>query len=188
MTRTPEKPLLLFLDTEFTNLDEPRHLISLGLVAETGEKFYAELTDGWQLKDCSPFVWKNILPLLEEGAAQMDRATAADSLARWISSFKRPVRIVSDAKEFDWPLLQTLLEGCWPANLLPGCISFHTSFFAIDFTNQLELERQRYFFNRRRITGRMLEHHALYDAQALRRQWRLAERLSPEMIRRVLGW
>ncbi|MCE1226273.1 MAG: 3'-5' exoribonuclease [Geobacteraceae bacterium] len=188
MSKPDKHTLLLFLDTEFTDLDEPRYLISLGLAAETGETFYAELTDGWQLRNCSPFVWKNILPLLEEGADQMDRATAACSLTNWISSFDQPVRIVSDAKEFDWPLLQELLEEHWPDNLLHSCISFHTSFFPIEVSNELELTRQRYFFVQRRMIGRLLEHHALHDARALRRQWQQAERLAPEMIRRMKSW
>ncbi len=45
----------VFLDTEYTNISQPA-LISIGLVADDGREFYAELTDGWLACDCSPFV------------------------------------------------------------------------------------------------------------------------------------
>ncbi len=35
----------VFFDTEFTGLRQQTTLISIGLVAETGETFYAELTE-----------------------------------------------------------------------------------------------------------------------------------------------
>ena len=35
----------IFFDTEFTGLHQNTTLISIGLVAETGQTFYAELTD-----------------------------------------------------------------------------------------------------------------------------------------------
>lgn len=43
----------IFLDTEFTGLVQQSTLLSLALVAETGEEFYAELTDYYtsQLSD-----------------------------------------------------------------------------------------------------------------------------------------
>jgi uncharacterized protein YprB with RNaseH-like and TPR domain len=34
----------LFLDTEFTGLHQNTTLISIGLIADTGDTFYAELT------------------------------------------------------------------------------------------------------------------------------------------------
>jgi hypothetical protein len=41
----------IYLDTEFTNLEDPS-LISLGMVAESGQECYRELTTGWALADC----------------------------------------------------------------------------------------------------------------------------------------
>ena len=35
----------IFFDTEFTGLHQNTTLISIGLIAETGQTFYAELTD-----------------------------------------------------------------------------------------------------------------------------------------------
>lgn len=35
----------IFFDTEFTGLHKDTSLISIGLVSENGQKFYAEITD-----------------------------------------------------------------------------------------------------------------------------------------------
>ncbi len=50
--------MLLFLDTEYTGFGQPHpKLISLALVAEDGRReFYIELTDTWQVEDCTEFV------------------------------------------------------------------------------------------------------------------------------------
>lgn len=37
--------MIIFFDTEFTGLHKDTTLISIGLVSETGEKFYAEFDD-----------------------------------------------------------------------------------------------------------------------------------------------
>ena len=46
----------IFLDTEFTGLTQSAQLISLALVADTGEEFYAEFTD-YELVDASDWMW-----------------------------------------------------------------------------------------------------------------------------------
>lgn len=50
----------IFFDTEFTGLHQNTTLISIGLIAENGQTFYAELTDydksqidGWIQKKCN---------------------------------------------------------------------------------------------------------------------------------------
>lgn len=56
----------LFFDCEFTDFNRPRP-ISLGLVSESGEKFYREIADRWKLGQCSLFVVAWVLPLLSSG-------------------------------------------------------------------------------------------------------------------------
>jgi hypothetical protein len=55
-----------FLDTEFTHFDSPK-IISLGLVGDNGEEFYRELSDTWNLAECSLFVVGQVLPTLDGG-------------------------------------------------------------------------------------------------------------------------
>jgi hypothetical protein len=54
--------MLAFLDTEFTDFVRP-DLISIALVGEDGQEFYAE-RDGYYQTDCSGFVRQIVQPLL----------------------------------------------------------------------------------------------------------------------------
>jgi len=57
--------LKIFLDCEFTQLNQYSKLISLALVSQSGEEFYVELTNTYSLDDCSDFVIQNVLPQLD---------------------------------------------------------------------------------------------------------------------------
>ena len=153
------KTRLIFLDTEFTSLEHGK-LISIGLVAESGESFYAELTDGWQLADCSGFARETVLPLLQGGAAAMDRATARKRLKQWIDGFGAPVWVLSDATDFDWPLVKRLLSGAMPQNLIQFPALFNPA-------NFVDLQPQLLECRERTLAGRP-EHYALNDAEVLR--------------------
>ena len=50
----------IFFDTEFTGLRKDTTLISIGLVAESGDKFYAEFTD-YNEKMCDDWIRHNVL-------------------------------------------------------------------------------------------------------------------------------
>jgi predicted phosphodiesterase len=54
-------PIKVFIDTEFTDSVDC-HLISLGMAAETGENFYAEVP--YPYEACSEFVRETVIPLL----------------------------------------------------------------------------------------------------------------------------
>ena len=57
----PSRPLWALTEcsfsshTEFTDLHWQAKLVSIGLVAEDGRTFYAELSDTYQVADCSAF-------------------------------------------------------------------------------------------------------------------------------------
>ncbi|MBO7778263.1 hypothetical protein [Burkholderia pseudomallei] len=80
--------MLLFLDTEYTGLGHrygqhgPK-LISLALVAEDGSReFYVELADTWIPEECTPFVLREVLPLLD--GPRLRHANARASLRAWL--------------------------------------------------------------------------------------------------------
>ncbi len=50
----------LFFDTEFTGLHQKTTLISIGIVAESGETFYAELTD-YDKSQCDAWINENVI-------------------------------------------------------------------------------------------------------------------------------
>lgn len=52
--------MLLFMDAEFTGLRKDTTLISLGIVAEDGKKFYAEFTD-YDENQCNQWINDNVI-------------------------------------------------------------------------------------------------------------------------------
>ncbi|MHC8304871.1 hypothetical protein [Pseudomonas sp. PB3P13] len=73
---TGEEGMKLFLDCEFTRLNRDTKLISLALVSEAGAEFYVELTDTYQVADCSHFVIQNLLPQLDHPLYRMSLVEA----------------------------------------------------------------------------------------------------------------
>jgi len=53
--------LKVFFDTEFNGLRQDTELISIGLVTEHGEKFYAEMRS-FDVESVEPFVKENVIP------------------------------------------------------------------------------------------------------------------------------
>lgn len=152
----------IFIDTEFTDFHQPR-LISIGLAADSGEAWYAELTDGWCEQDCSDFTRENVLPLLAMDETRvMTRKAAAVDLSDWlvrVSAQSFPI-IVFDA-QVDWLLLVGLLaasdrEG--GVNMVPVPLSWPGSAMACRCTDLLEAC----------LGSHPRRHHALVDVQALR--------------------
>lgn len=110
----------LYIDTEFTQLSAERRLISLALVAADGAEFYVELSDGWELADCSEFVVEIVLPQLDLATHGRPRAEAGAALHAFLAGLGA-VEVVGDALAWDWPLLLELLGAPGlPGNVL-GC-------------------------------------------------------------------
>ena len=169
MIRKTSPAITVFYDTEFTTLDPKRtpQLISVGCVAEDGREFYAELSDTYQPYDCSEFVVKTVLPLLQRGEALMLEAQCANRLQQWIENLGGEVILRSDAPMYDWPLLEYLFQfyGCWPANLRrkPGTIYFENERMGQRYTAALGQFWQSNSDRR---------HHALVDARSLHFAWK----------------
>lgn len=114
----------LFLDTEFTDLVPGARLISIALVDEDENFFYAELTDTWEYDDCSPFVHNFVLPFLKLGKYKMTRNECAVKMAQWIEDRNVSCIIASDAPNWDMPFFEKLINstGLWPENLMKDMI------------------------------------------------------------------
>jgi hypothetical protein len=107
----------LFLDTEFTNLHPEAKLISIALVAADGEFFYAELTDTYEIKDCSEFVKSFVLPYLKGDPYKMSYFECALKMGNWIENRASKCIIANDAPSWDMPFFNRLIDVCPPANL-----------------------------------------------------------------------
>ena len=110
----------LYLDTEFTQLNLSRLLISLALVSDGGHEFYVEITDTWADSDCSDFVKSVVLPQLNPAKHGLAFSAARAALRCFLASAGE-AEVIGDALKWDWPLLLELLgpEGL-PENIV-GC-------------------------------------------------------------------
>jgi hypothetical protein len=126
----------LFFDTEFTRLHSEAKLISIGIVAEDGRYFYAELNDYDKEKDTSDFVKLNVLPNLlftEPKVGQQfhyskirhdknvdfqksysetlhcSTETLKTDLVKWLSQFDK-VCFWGDCLAYDWVLFRKIFE------------------------------------------------------------------------------
>jgi hypothetical protein len=158
--------MLIFFDTEFSDLGIDPRLVSIGLISEDGREFYAELSDTYVPKDCSPFTQEGVLPLLQGGDALMTMDKLTLRLGSWLESFEQPIKLSTDSLSWDWPWIQELfyLPGTWPANL-DGKPALLHELIESPFSEQLV---EHVFENH---VPKLRRHHALDDAKANRLAW-----------------
>jgi hypothetical protein len=152
--------MLLFLDTEYTGYGPPApKLISLALVAEDGQReFYVELTNTWQIADCTEFVRRNVIPLLGGSGHTLIEARA--KLHAWLSDAPRAVQAACDSAT-DFRFLMAMLGSSAAPNLADSYFDLRP---LIDSTIYDSTVASYHRANRR-------EHHALVDARAYRLGW-----------------
>lgn len=164
----------VFFDTEFTNfrtpVNEPK-LISIGCVDQNGREFYAELIDTYAISDCSGFVIRTVLPLLEGGDARMFEQQLAHRLSKWVTEIGGEVVFRTDAPNYDWPFVEYLFTfyGCWPSNLRRKCSTMFFDNPNIGFRYNAGM----YEFWK---GNAHLQHNAMVDAHSLYFSWKYAIR------------
>jgi len=153
--------MLIFFDTEFTELGLDARLISIGLVSESGQReFYAELEDTYQLADCSDFVRESVLPHLLGGNARMSLQELTVRLGNWLEELEDPVQLATDSMHWDWPWIQKIFSEpeFWPTNLAAKPL-------ILGQNPELELAIEAAF------SSGLRRHYALDDAKANRLGW-----------------
>ena len=152
--------LRVYLDTEFTNFARPQ-LISLGLVAQSGQEFYGESTD-FAEDECSDFVLENVLPLLQGGEVAASLDDLRVKLFDWLTTLLSPVEIVADFVgdiELLLKLLRISTKDMRHCNITQLTVLDGELVGSESFDNALN----DYFTS---VDSR--RHHALVDARALR--------------------
>lgn len=149
--------LRVFLDTEYTDFIDP-YLISVGMAAETGEEFYAEVP--YPEKGCCAFVREAVIPLL---GRIPDAICSVDDLRpriwTWLELVRRggeEVEICID-DQTDWDLFADALDNRVPAWCRRRLIPYNIN------------EMLRFEFHQQH---NLPEHHALHDARANRHAFR----------------
>jgi hypothetical protein len=153
--------LKIFIDTEFTDFIDC-HLISLGMVAGSGEEFYAEVP--YPDAACSAFVREAVIPLLGTIAnAQCSVDELKYKILNWLSLVRNEGELVEICFDFqtDWDLFNNALNYQIPDWCTPRLIARNIN------------DLFRYAFHKK---NSLPEHHALYDARANRYAFR--ERLN----------
>lgn len=145
--------LKVFIDTEFTDPINTG-LISLGMAAETGEEFYAEVP--YLEAECSDFVRMAVIPLLGRYVeAACSVGELGGRMLSWLEAIRRhseEVQICFDYRT-DWDLFVDALDYEVPIWCHPRFVRSH-----IDQTLLYTFHKE----------NALPKHHALYDARACR--------------------
>lgn len=143
----------IVVDCEFTQLNATSKLISMALVAEDAQELYFELSDNYELQDCSDFVLEHVIPQLDGGDVACTIATAREKLQIFLKKFEF-VEIMTDAPLWDWEFFceTAYLNNKWPGNVLNRPINL------IDLYNEKDIQVDN---------APELPHHALLDARLL---------------------
>lgn len=155
--------MLLFLDTEFTGLDQKQpDLISIGLVDEAGREFYAELPESHWTVQCNEWVHFNVVPHLWRGEYVRSEESIRDRLTIWIEGIPDQAVIVTDCPDVDFfgQLKRLLLQ--WPRNLHAWPMQFGA--WSMGDEKQPVLQKLIDAYH----TPERPRHHALHDAHLLR--------------------
>lgn len=171
----------LFIDTEFTGLHQSTTLISLALVAETNEEFYAEFTD-FDLTGMQDWISENVIPnlfLTEKDQNLKDlkklyikgtKEEIKQELKTWIAQFgnkKNSIQIWGDVPAYDWVLFCQLFGG---ALNIPGEIHYICGDIATLFMAKgLDKDISRVDFVKEMLKDEKdNRHNALFDAKVTR--------------------
>lgn len=162
----------VFFDTEFTGLHQNTTLISIGLVAEDGNTFYAETTD-FDTNQVDEWIQTNVVDRLSilprlVSADETDmrvsgnKATVRHYLQKWLEQYES-VEMWSDCLAYDWVLFCELFGGAFsiPKNVyyIPFDLATLFKVKGID----PDVNREEYAG----LTGGN-KHNALWDAKVIK--------------------
>ena len=170
----------IFFDTEFTGLHQNTTLISIGLVAEDGQSFYAELTD-YDKTQVDDWIQKNVIDNLilinsYHGSTNIrcvcDLANLKIYLSDWLAKFDS-VEMWSDCLPYDWVLFCQIFGHAFniPKNVY---------YIPFDICTLMKAKGIDPDINREEFAGNLIEvntsehwgsdtkHNALWDAYVIR--------------------
>lgn len=167
----------IFFDTEFTGLHVNTTLISIGLVTETGQKFYAELVD-YDRNQVDGWIQKNVIEnlyLVSNNDVGLPTMTDNDDLVtiigtkeqvaiflrRWLN-YISGAEMWSDCLAYDWVLFNDLFGGAFS---LPS----HVYYIPFDICTLFKIRGIDPDVNREefaKMSGQ--KHNALWDALVIK--------------------
>lgn len=165
----------VFLDTEFSGLHKDTTLVSIGLVADNGVTFYAELTD-YDETQIDDWLQENVIDNLTLNYRQAissrnihgqtmtvkgDKSNVGRLLEEWLTQFDEVV-IWSDCLAYDWVLFNDLFEHAFN-------IPNNVYYIPFDICTVFKIKGLDPDVSREKFTGMDgAKHNALYDAQVIK--------------------
>lgn len=174
----------IFFDTEFTGLRKDTTLISIGMIAENGKTFYAELTD-YNTKLCDDWIEKNVIDhLYTRYREQLDEAPYIDNLhignkecigkalKMWLKQFD-DVQFVSDVCHYDMVLLIDLFGTAFdlPENVSAVCYDINQDIAKhYGISNKEAFDKSREEIVKELCGAEVVgeKHNSLYDAKVIK--------------------
>lgn len=178
----------IYFDTEFTGLHKNTTLVSIGLVSDEGEKFYAELTD-FDESQCNEWIRQNVLKnLILSGNDNMAKEFGENNmittvlgshedvrfeLSEWLASFGDDIQLISDVCHYDFVLLIDLFGTAFdlPKNVSASCHDINQDIakhYGISEKEAFDKSREDIVME---LCGKPIEgrkHNALYDAEVIK--------------------
>lgn len=174
----------VFFDTEFTGLHKNTTLISIGLVAETGQTFYAELID-FDRRQLNEWLEENVIRNCEwlshkrkkginncgthEAGTNNawtecfgDREFVGVCLRQWIEELSEQVEMWSDCLSYDWVLFNDLFGTAFD---IPKSVYY----IPFDICTLFKTKGVDPDINREEFAGiDGAKHNALHDAKVIK--------------------
>ena len=186
----------IFFDTEFTGLHKNTTLISIGLVDEDDNAFYAEFSD-YDVSQCDDWINENVIRnlILSNNPYKINSATKKDNaiyvygtkeyiknkLKRWLSNYNT-VELVSDVCHYDMMLFIDIFGGAFdlPKNVNPACHDINqdiANYYKISELEAFDKSREQILDEyTQTIDGR--KHNSLYDAIVIKKIYYIVTKLS----------
>lgn len=176
----------VFLDTEFTGLHQNTTLISIGLIAESGETFYAEFTD-YDESQVDDWIRENVINKLKlsehtevnnaypkKWILKSDKTLIKNALINWLKQFDK-VEMWSDCLSYDWVLFCQLFGHAFkvPKNVFYIPFDICTLFKAKGIDP--DISREEFTSDMVNTISVYNKHNALYDAEVIRLCYRKLE-------------
>ena len=178
----------IFFDTEFTGLHKDTTLISIGMIDEDNNSFYAEFTD-YDDKQCDSWIKENVISHLNYngtrghlnlwGRRPLEKLTYAvgnkkfikDKIRDWLSCCNE-VELVSDVCHYDMVLFIDIFGSAWdlPRQINPACHDINqdiANYYHISETEAFDESREG-IINEFNITIEGDKHNSLYDAKVIK--------------------
>jgi hypothetical protein len=177
----------IFFDFEFTGLHKNTTPISIGLVTDEGNKFYAEFNDfdnnqvdGWiqdnvisKLLYNEHFMCLELQPDNKTMLMKDDKQNISNQLNIWLSQFKE-IEFWGDCVAYDWILFVDLIGMGKPMRKMPKNF---VSYQAYDVFTILKIKGVNSKENRHKLLGLddgKQQHNSLYDAEITKKLYEWA--------------